>query len=169
MKIPKIRLLAAVAVLALIAAACGGGDTADDETTNGTPSVTNERPGTTTAPPGTNAPAPSTTTPAPGTTTPPAPGGGTELTIGAIDNEGFTRDLLEAPAGVITVTFENKDLSTGEPHNWHLITDFGDWATTIEEAPDTQSVSFTIDTPGEYQFTCDTHLEAMNGTLIVTP
>ena len=166
MKFRKIRLFVAVAVLALMAAACGGGD---DDTTDATPSVTNPRPGTTTAAPGTTAPAPSTTAADPGTTTPPPPSGGTELTIGAIDNEGFTRDKLEAPAGDITVTFENKDLSTGEPHNWHLITDFGEWSTTIQEAPDTQSVSFTIDTPGEYKFTCDTHLEAMNGTLIVTP
>jgi plastocyanin len=163
MRFPKPRLLVAVAVLALIAAACGGGDTAD-ETTDATPSVTNPRPGTTST-----APAPDTTASAPDTTTPPPPGDGTELTIGAIDNEGFTRDLLQAPVGDITVTFENKDLSTGEPHNWHLITDFGEWSTTIQEAPDTQSVSFTIDTPGEYKFTCDTHLEAMNGTLIVTP
>ena len=160
MKIPKIHLLVAVAVLALIAAACGGG-TADTETTEA-PSATNPRPGTTAAAPG-------TTAAAPGTTAPPPPGGGTELTIGAIDNEGFTRDKLTAPVGEITVTFENKDLSTGEPHNWHLFTDIGEWSTTIQEAPDTQSVSFTIDAPGEYEFTCDTHLEAMKGPLIVTP
>jgi plastocyanin len=98
-------------------------------------------------------------------------GGTFELTVGAEDNEGFTRERLEGPAGTeISVTFINKDIG-GEPHNWHIVVASGteEYATTVKDAPDTQTVTFTIGTPGEYTYYCDTHSEAMKGVFTATP
>jgi plastocyanin len=98
------------------------------------------------------------------------------LNIGAEDSEGFTKDRLRMKAGeTVTVVFKNVDSGSGEPHNWHLVTDEcmpigGDVCfTPIEEGPDTAEITFTILTPGEYPFTCDTHLTQMNGVLVVDP
>lgn len=162
MKTGPARLLPMILALMLLGAACGGSDSGDETTTTAAATTTTAAPGTTTT-----APAATTTTAAGTTTT--AGGGGVELTIAAEDSEGFTRDRLEAPAGVeVTVTFQNKDVGSGEPHNWHLRTDTDDWFTPINDAPSTDSVTFTIDTPGEYEYFCDTHLVAMKGTFIAT-
>lgn len=173
MRSARLRLLVLGAAVALIAVACGGGD--DDEateTTAGAAAATTAAPAaTTTAAPITTTAAPETTTAAPATTV--ASGGDTvELTIEAEDSEGFSVSKLEAPAGAeITVTFQNKDVSSGEPHNWHLLTgtDMDDYFTPVTPGPDTNSVTFTISTPGEYEFQCDTHLTAMQGVLVITP
>ena len=88
-----------------------------------------------------------------------------ELT--AIDNEGFNRNELTVVAGAeVVLTFVNKDVG-GDPHNVHVRTDSDDWFTEIKEGPDTQSITFSIGTPGEYEFFCDTHAETMKGDLIV--
>ena len=95
--------------------------------------------------------------------------GSIELTISAADNEGFSTSKLEAPAGVeITVTFDNKDIGSGEPHNWHLLDMPELVSTPLKMGPDKSSVTFTVDAPGEYQFLCDTHLTAMSGTFVVS-
>jgi plastocyanin len=98
------------------------------------------------------------------------------LRIGAEDSEGFSLDRLTMTAGeVVTVVFRNTDSGSGEPHNWHLVTPEcvpigGDVCfTNLEEGPDTQELTFTVNTPGEYQFVCDTHLPQMEGFLIVEP
>lgn len=158
-------------VLVLGLAACGG-DTTDTEApadTEAPSTVTpTEAPDTTTAS-ATEAPG---TTSAPDTETPAttlATGGVFELLIGAVDSEGFSTTTLEAPAGEISVTFDNED-EGGEPHNWHVkISDGEEYATTIKQGPDTQTVTFSVGTPGEYDYWCDTHPTAMTGTLVVTP
>lgn len=155
------RPLVLVFVLVLLAAACGGSDSGDETTTTAAAATTTTAAATTTTAPA------ATTTTAGGTTTT-AGGEGVELTIAAEDSEGYTKDRLEGPAGAaITVTFQNKDVG-GEPHNWHLRTESNDWFTPITEGPDTNAITFTIDTPGVYEYFCDTHLEAMTGTFTAT-
>lgn len=154
---------AAITLLAfaLLTAACSSGSDATT-TTTGSDAMT-----TTTAAQSTTTQAPATTTP----TTPPGGGEGVELSIAAEDSEGFTRDRLAAPANVeVTVEFQNKEIG-GEPHNWRLAVDPGveEYATIVAEAPDTQTVTFTIGSPGDYDYWCDTHSEAMRGVLTITP
>jgi len=157
-------MVACLLVLGLTVVACGGGTT--EATTAETTATTIASTPDTVA---TTLPAAPTTTAAAVET--PATGDSVVLEIGAIDNEGFTRDRLEAKAGqAITVIFKNEDVG-GEPHNWHLVVVAGttDYATEIKDAPDTQEVTFTILAAGEYQFFCDTHAETMKGILTVTP
>ena len=152
---------AVVVALALTTAGCGGGT----ETTDAPEPVATDAP----EPVATDAPAPvATDAPEPVATDAPATGS-IELTISAADNEGFSTSKLEAPAGVeITVTFDNKDIGSGEPHNWHLLDMPELVSTPLKMGPDKSSVTFTVDAPGEYQFLCDTHLTAMSGTFVVS-
>lgn len=148
--------------IGLLAAACSSGST--DTTAASSTTTTTGGAVTTTTEGG-------TTTTAGQTTTTGDAGGPVLLTIAAEDSEGFTRDRLEAKAGQeVTVEFQNKDAG-GEPHNWHVAVNPGveEYATLIAQGPDTQSVTFTIGTPGDYNFWCDTHTEAMRGILTVTP
>jgi len=153
-------LIAALVLLAMVVAACGGSG-GEETTTTAAPADT------------TQAPAPTATEPQPEATTTTSGGSDTtsgmaaELTISAVDSEGFSTSLLEIVAGEeVTLTFENKDAGE-EPHNIHIRTDSADYFTPITQGPDTQSITFTIDTPGEYDFFCDTHLEQMKGKLVV--
>ena len=169
MKTTRIRLLAVTAALAVAAVACGGGSTSTDPTTTtttGATATTTTAAVTTTAAGSTTTVAAATTTAAPGTT---VAGEGVELVIEAEDSEGFSVSRLEAPVGEITVTFVNKDIGSGEPHNWHVDVGGEQILTPITDGPDTQSVTFTVDTPGLYDYFCDTHLTAMTGTLVVSP
>ena len=155
-----IRAAITLLAFALLTAACSSGS--DATTTTAGDAVT-----TTTAAQPTTTQAPATTAP----TTPPGGGEGVELSIAAEDSEGFTRDRLAAPANVeVTVEFQNKDVG-GEPHNWHIAVDPGveEYATIISQGPDTQEVTFTIGTPGDYDYWCDTHAEAMRGVFTATP
>lgn len=159
------QLVAVVFAVALIAAACGDSKSSDDSSTTTTMGA-----GTTT----TTAPIASTTTVGATTTssgTDTTVGGTAELIIGAVDSEGFTLDRLKAQAGQeVTVVFQNKDAG-GEPHNWHIIVEAGseEYGTLIKQGPDTQSVTFTIGKPGDYQYFCDTHPLAMTGVFTATP
>jgi plastocyanin len=158
----------------MVVVACGGGDDADPTTTAGSATPTTAAPGTTAAPttaaPTTAAPTTTAPTTTAGGTEPTVPGGAVELTISAVDNESFSTTALEAPAGAeVTVTFKNDDTSSGEPHNWHVVAGDDEYSTPIKAGPSTDSVTFTIDVPGEYEYFCDTHLTAMKGTLTVTP
>lgn len=157
MRIKKLKALGVVAVLMLVVAACGGTSTEATTTTEGA-TATTEGPTATTAAP--------TTTAAPGTTMAPS-SDMFELEIEAFDSEGFSLDRLRVPAGVeVALTFVNKDIG-GEAHNIHVRTPTDNWFTDVKEGPDTQTLVFTIGTPGEYQYFCDTHSETMKGTLIV--
>lgn len=164
MRVKRMHRLVAVGALMALVAACGGGTTADPTTTSVAGATTTTVAATTTTA------ASATTTAATSTeTTEATAGSGTGLTIEAVDSEGFSVGRLEAPAGEITVTFANNDTSSGEPHNWHVTTPEGDYLTPIVLGPSTDSVTFTVGTPGEYVYMCDTHLAAMQGTLVVTP
>jgi plastocyanin len=159
-------MVTVVFAVALIATACGGSGSTDDPSTT----TAAEAETTTTAPPATSTTAAGeTTTTSDETDT--TVGGAVELTIGAVDSEGFTKDRLKAQAGQeVTVVFQNKDAG-GEPHNWHIVVETGseEYATLVRQGPDTQSVTFTIGKPGDYQFFCDTHSLAMQGIFTVTP
>ena len=93
-----------------------------------------------------------------------------ELTIFSDNVETYNISRLEAKAGVeITVTFQNKDEGSGEPHNFRVEYMDEDISTPLSPGPDTNSVTFTIDTPGDYPYLCDIHGETMAGTLVLTP
>lgn len=155
--------------LALVAAACGGSssDDAAATTTPTTPTTTATSQSPTSSATATTTTKATTTSSGTDTT---SGGEAVFLEIGAIDNEGFTKDKLVAPTGEITVEFNNKDVG-GEPHNWHIIivADTDEHATLIKDAPDTQEVTFTIGAPGDYRYYCDTHSETMKGVLTATP
>lgn len=87
----------------------------------------------------------------------------TAFTIVADDMQ-WDVDRLAVPAGQeITATIENRD--AGMPHNLHIKSP-GDPKTELEDGIVTQTLVFTIDEPGEYEFVCDAHLY-MTGTIVV--
>ncbi len=133
------RYTAFIGALALVVAACGGGETA---------------PETTTAPPATEAPAAGDGAEGP-----------VELTVVG-ERVAFDVTELRVPAGVpVTITFVNKD--QGIPHNLRISGPSGPIATEVAPGPVTQTLSFTIDEPGTYDFICAVHPTQMVGTLIV--
>ena len=87
----------------------------------------------------------------------------TSFTIVA-DDMAWNLDRIFVPSGTeITATIENKD--DGILHNLHVKAP-GDPATELERAPVTQTLRFTIDEPGDYEFLCDIH-PSMDGTIQV--
>jgi len=148
-----LSLIAATSLVALIAAACGSGNAGY----NGAAT-----------PPG---PSPAATAPAV-TPSPRATGtapAGAVLTITA-RNLAFDKTTLQAPAGKVTVEFNNQD--AGVMHDFHLFK--GDsasgqslGATSIKAGPGTESMTFDL-TPGTYYYQCDVHPTTMNGTLTVS-
>ncbi len=83
----------------------------------------------------------------------------------------FSTDHLQARAGRLNFTFTNDD--TAMPHSFALYKSKSDLkdplgSTPIATGPSTQS--FTLDLPGgDYYFQCQVHMDAMSGTLTVTP
>jgi len=158
----KAKTLTAIAVLTLVVAACGGSDTGT-ETTNapaGTAATTSAPATTTLAAPGTTA-APATTE---------APGGDTTGVTIEITTQGdaFSTDEIRVAAGQeVTIVVTDKDTETDDPHNFHVRAGDQNFFTNIEPAPNTQTISFTIETAGVYEFFCDTHALTMNGEFIV--
>ncbi len=161
------RALTAVAALTLVVAACGGGDDTTAETTDAPAETTT----TTTAPATTAAPA---TSAAPGTTAAPATteasGGDTTGVTIEITTQGdsFSTDEIRVAAGQeVTIVVTDKDTETDDPHNFHVRAGAQNIFTNIEPAPNTQTITFTIETAGVYEFFCDTHALTMNGEFIV--
>ena len=110
-------------------------------------------------------PAAATATKAPSGT---APAGGTVLEIVG-QSSLFDKTELEAPAGTVTVKFDNQE--AGVVHNIHFFK--GDDAkaddlaeTDLETGPILQEVIFTVE-PGEYFYQCDAHPTTMKGVLTV--
>ncbi|MCH8007532.1 MAG: cupredoxin domain-containing protein [Chloroflexi bacterium] len=79
----------------------------------------------------------------------------------------FDTDVLLVPAGEeVTITFENLDDNV--PHNFHVQAGAeGDFRTEIENGPISQTLTFTIDSPGTYTYVCDVHPATMLGTITV--
>lgn len=87
----------------------------------------------------------------------------TAFTIVA-ENIQWDLDRVVVPAGrEVTATIENLD--RGIPHNLHIKSP-GDPKTELENGPVTQTLRFTIDEPGTYDFVCDAHAN-MTGTIEV--
>lgn len=80
------------------------------------------------------------------------------------ENIQWDRDRVVVPAGrEVTATIDNRD--RGIPHNLHIKSP-GDPKTELENGPVTQTLRFTIDEPGTYDFVCDAHTN-MTGTIEV--
>lgn len=85
----------------------------------------------------------------------------TEFTIVA-KNIKWDLDRVVVPAGQeITATIDNRD--RGILHNLHVKSP-GDPKTELEKGPVIQTLRFTIDKSGSYEFVCDAHLN-MTGTV----
>ena len=85
----------------------------------------------------------------------------TEFTIVA-ENIKWDLDRVIVPAGQeITATIDNRD--RGILHNLHVKSP-DDPKTELEKGPMTQTLRFTIDKPGSYEFLCDAHPN-MTGTV----
>lgn len=157
-----IALAAALVLTAMTLAACGDDDSAD----------TTEAPTTTAT---TAAPATTATTEAPATTVAPATTAGGGDTSGTtievtIQGDRFDTDEIVVKAGQeVTIVVTDKDTETDDPHNFHVRAGSDNFFTNIEEAPNTQEITFTIQEPGTYEFFCDTHIETMFGTFVVQP
>jgi plastocyanin len=158
---------ALLAVLALVVAACGGGDDASDETTAATTAATTAStaaPATTAGPATTESPA---TTTAGGDTTMAPSGDGIEINV-VTRGDSFSVGEITVTAGQeVTIIVDDQDTETDDPHNFHVRAGDLNFFTKIEPAPNTQTLTFTIDTPGVYEFFCDTHAVTMNGLFIV--
>ena len=166
MKTSRLMALASVGALALALAACGDSGSSDTTTT--------QAPATTQAPVTTQAPA---TTEAPATTQAPATTMATDTTMGDMaelvievttQGDSFSVDEIRVAAGQeVTIIVTDKDTETDEPHNFHVRAGDLDFFTNIEEAPNVQTLTFTIETAGTYLFFCDTHADTMFGDFIV--
>lgn len=85
----------------------------------------------------------------------------TEFTIVA-QSIKWDIDRIVVPAGrEVTATIDNRD--RGIPHNLHIKSP-GDPKTKLENGLVTQTLRFTIDEPGTYDFVCDAHAN-MTGTI----
>ncbi len=67
----------------------------------------------------------------------------------------FLPARVEVAAGEITLAIENRD--EGVNHNIHITDAAGSAATDLAEGTSTQSLTVTIDEPGEYEVICDLH------------
>lgn len=150
--------LAIVTAAALLAVGCGGTSEADP-----TPVRTFK---ITPAADATAAPA---ATPAAEPTKEATSVAGAPLTLVGINNT-FEPEELGAPAGSVTIEFDNRD--GGVVHNVHVFD--GDEAddetlaeTELEVGPVIQTLTFDAE-PGEYFFQCDAHPTTMTGTLTVS-
>lgn len=97
------------------------------------------------------------------------PAAGTVLEVAAISST-FDVTELQAPAGSITIKYDNRD--AGVIHNFALFRgedasgEFID-ATELESGPIEQELTVELE-PGTYFYQCDAHPTTMKGTLIVS-
>ncbi len=123
-------------------------------------------------PPAATEPAPLQTTapppPAPTEAPPPPPpsGGSATLTIAAVDVL-FDTASLSAPAGPITIIFNNDD--TAIAHNIQFFAGSQSIGMTeIKTGPATDTLSLGTLAPGSYFYKCDVHPTTMKGSLKVS-
>ena len=167
-------LVGALALMTTMVAACGGGDDAGGDTSATTTAATSAAtaaPATTVAPATTTAPvtteAPATTVAGGGDTTMAPSGDGVEINV-ITNGNAFSIDEITVEAGQeVTIIIDDRDTGTDEPHNFHVRAGSLNFFTQILDAPNTQTLTFQIDTPGVYEFFCDTHLQEMTGAFIV--
>ena len=129
-----------------------------------TPAPATPQPPAATEPPHepTTPPAP----PPPAPTEAPPPGGGSTLSIAALDVL-FDTASLSAPAGPITIVFNNQD--TAIAHNIQFFAGSQSIGMTeIATGPDTQTLSLGTLAPGSYFYKCDVHPTTMKGSLKVS-
>jgi len=151
----RVHALVLFAALALVAAACGDDSGSDPTTTTAT----------TAAPATTQATAATTTTAGTATTAP--AGGAQEVTVLA-EGGVYVQEEIHVGVGEVEVTFTDNDLGSDEPHNIHFQIGDDHYFTPINaSAPSTETVTFTVDTPGTYNYWCDTHPDTLKGVLIV--
>jgi plastocyanin len=150
----------AVTAAGVLAAGCGGTE-AFDPTPVKTFKITPAASGQPTAVP---TPSPEATEPAAGT-----PGAATEITIQGVSST-FDPEEVSAPAGLITIIFDNRD--AGVVHNIHVYRgddndgeDMGQ--TELEAGRIEQRLDLTL-TPDSYYYVCDVHPTTMEGTLTVS-
>lgn len=159
----NLRALLAIAALALVVAACG-----DDDTTADTTATPAETISTTTSPTTTVATTTTVASAATETETTTAPSGDGVVFNVVTNGNKFSLDEIKIVAGQeVTIIIEDKDTGTDEAHNFHVRAGGLNFFTEIKDAPNTQTLTFTIDTPGVYEFFCDTHLLEMTGVFIV--
>lgn len=92
----------------------------------------------------------------------------TSYSVVTTDNK-FNITRMTVPANQqVTVTVRNDGQAL---HNWHLLNvrDAGGQAieTRLLKKGESATVTFTLTTPGRYDFRCDTHPAEMKGTLTV--
>jgi plastocyanin len=152
--------VAALSVAMLAGAACGPA-TAADPTPVQTWKITPASGAATRLPP-----TPPVETPTPGPVE--TPGSGTTVALVGV-NSTFDVETLQAPAGSVTIEFDNRD--SGVVHNVHVFR--GDSArgesvgeTELEPGPVRQELTMALD-PGEYFYQCDAHPTTMQGELTV--
>jgi plastocyanin len=163
-------LIALLAVTVAFGAACG-----DDDDGNGGPidelteQAGNGEPTSEATEPAAEETEPAAETPA-GDETPDAGGNGAAGTvdIAAENSTEFTEDELSAPAGTITIVFENRE--QGVIHNFALYDspdspeDVID-STELTAGPSTDEITVELE-PGEYYYNCQVHPN-MEGVLTV--
>ena len=102
--------------------------------------------------------------------TPASTAGGAAVLVLTAQNIRFDKGALAAPAGAITIRFENLD--EGLPHNLHLFAGVDAYGadiaqTKISVGPTTTTLSVSL-AVGRYFYQCDVHPAMMNGLLTVT-
>lgn len=179
-------------MLVLFIGACGDSGYGDTSGPTGAPAATAPAASeftpaaaaspTTVAAPAATAPAASELTPAAGAspttvaapaTTPSAtsaPAQATQLTLVA-SSVRFEQSSLTAPAGLVTITFDNRD--KGVPHNLHVFrgsdglgAEIG--STEIQAGAARQNLELGNLAVGTYFYQCDVHPSQMMGTLTIS-
>ncbi len=116
------------------------------------------------APSSTDTPPPPPPPPPP--TTEPPPASGVTLTVLA-PSESFSPRSLSAPAGSVTIVFDNQD--TYLTHNIHFFSKSGSIGMTdIMTGPVKQTLALGALAPGSYPYKCDVHPQTMTGVLTVS-
>jgi plastocyanin len=97
-----------------------------------------------------------------------APGAEVSISTGGSTLK-FDQSQLQAVAGAVRITFDNRD--SGIPHNINVFdgsdssaTSLG--ATSVAAGPIKQELTLNL-SPGKYYFHCDVHPTTMKGTLTV--
>ena len=93
---------------------------------------------------------------------------GVPLTVVGID-ERFEPEQLDAPAGAITLTFDNQDADILHNIRFYEGADAdGRFVrkTDLERGPEVQTLELNLE-PGTYFYDCEVHPASMTGTLLV--